>query len=148
MTSKSKEKLYEKWRDKTAEKFAWDHADNVEYNGQVYTAGEIRFLRYINENPGKTSIQLAKESGKTRGTISLIMKKLTEKNLACLQDDPVHGKRKNITITPLGLKLCRMRDEKDMRFIKNVVKQLEGKYSPEQMIYILPALCDTLSLLK
>ena len=76
------------------------------------------------------------------------MKKLTEKNLAWLQDAPVHGKRKNITITPLGLKLCRMQYEKDMWFIKNVVKQLEGKYFPEQMMYILPALCDTLSLLK
>ncbi|MBQ8604025.1 MAG: winged helix-turn-helix transcriptional regulator [Oscillospiraceae bacterium] len=148
MTSKSKEKLYEKWKEKSADRFAWNHDDNLELNGEIYTAGEIRFLRYIQENPDKTSIQLARESGKTRGTVSLIMKRLTEKNLAFFQDDPDHRKRKKIVITPLGLEVCRLRTDKDMKFIKGVVTQLEAKYSQEEMMSILPAICDLLSFIK
>jgi len=148
MDSKSKEILFEEWRKKSANRFSEERTLNIEYNGRLYTSGEVMFLRYIKENPGKTSIQLAKESGKTRGTVSLIMKKLTEKNLAFFQDDPDHRKRKNIIITPLGEEICRMRDEYDIKSIQEFINNLEKIYTPEQMMYIIPAMCELISFIK
>ena len=148
MDSKSKEMLFEAWRKKSANKFADDNAMNIEYNGEIYTAGEVRFLRYINENPDKTSIQLARESGKTRGSVSLIMKKLTEKNLALFQDDPLHRKRKKIIITSLGHEICRIREDYDMDKATEFISALEEKYSSEELDFIMPAICDVISLIN
>lgn len=147
MKNKSKEKLFEIWRKKSAEKFADKPEHTITYNGEIYTAGEVRFLRYVKEKPGKTSIQLSNESGKTRGTVSLIIKKLVEKELVLFNDSPVHGKKKIIVITPLGHEICRIREESDRKDCLEFITELSKNYSSEEISQAMPIICDIISMI-
>lgn len=51
--------------------------------GETYTSVEVHMLKYIVDHPGKTVTDLSLEWDKTKAAISMMMKKMEQKELLC-----------------------------------------------------------------
>jgi len=114
--------------------------------GVVCTAAEIRALKYIDLHSGISSIKLAANTNKTRGAVSQMLKKLTDKNLVIVRNDPNHGKRKLLYVSELGKEFCNVHKQKDDERFEAIVEHLNNKYKPEEVELILDALCDLMKM--
>jgi len=144
MSKNSKNDLLLLWSRTTANRFFMASPLTIKYEDVECTVGEQHVLGYIAANPGKTSIELAKESHRSRGTISLLLKKMIEKGLLYFKDDPYHRKRKLIYLSSLGEKINELASENDTRYINSLLDMLESRYTPEEMQLIISALYDTI----
>lgn len=70
--------------------------------GEIYTAVEVHTLKYIVDNEGITVTQLARDSGRTKGAVSQILKKLESKELVFRMADPENDKRSFLYPTEKG----------------------------------------------
>lgn len=70
--------------------------------GDIYTVVEVHTLKYIVDNAGITVTQLARDSGRTKGAVSQILKKLESKELVFRMADPENDKRSHLYATEKG----------------------------------------------
>lgn len=84
--------------------------------GEKYTSTEVHTLKYIIDNPGKSCTELAKDWDKTKAAVSLMMKKLEQKDLILKKTAPDSEKKQLFYPTPKGLEL----NKSHMNFDKNV----------------------------
>ncbi len=140
----TKNKLIKLWTDTSLYRLPAETSDIV-YKDTVFSATETRILKYIDSHPGIASVDLSRISGRTRGTVSLIMKKLVSLGLCEFRDDPFHRKRKLIYLTADGHRLALKRKKADEKQIENVLSSLEEKYSTDDMKLITEAVYHMLS---
>lgn len=100
--------------------------------GEKYTAVEVHTLKYIIDHPGKTNIELAKEWDKTKVAISLMLKKMEEKNLIYKENSLDNKKKQLYYATLKGIELNKAHLEYDaitfgntMNFVKEICSDEE-----------------------
>ena len=105
----------------------------VIYKNKEYPPGEIMLLSFICDSPGITSSELANKTNRTRGTISIAMKKMIEKDLVYFKDSHEHRKRKHIFPTDLGEEVNAQYKLHDEYLIENLKKVLSEKCSDDEL---------------
>ncbi|QQK07780.1 MarR family winged helix-turn-helix transcriptional regulator [Miniphocaeibacter halophilus] len=101
--------------------------------GEVYTSVEVHTLKEIADNPDTTLTELSKNTGKTKGAISQILKKIEKKGLIYKEIDKNNENRFFLRITEKGkiLNDCHKEyDEKHFGESMNIVREM---FSEEQI---------------
>ncbi len=115
-------------------------------DGVEYTSTEAHTLIFIQKNPGMSNIEIATALGKTKGAISQMTKKLSEKGLLEISNDPKHGRRKLINITEKGLVVCKKHAEVDISRLSETIDMLISKYDDKQVDFALHILSDIIEI--
>lgn len=101
--------------------------------GEPYTSTEVHTLSYIVDNPGISVTQLANDYGKTKGAISQMLKKLTEKGLVRKEVSPQSDRIYLLFPTEKGLQLHAAHKQVDTLHFGKSYKALCELYSPEEV---------------
>jgi DNA-binding MarR family transcriptional regulator len=112
------------------------HSTNVHLDygtGEKYTSTEVHTLSYIVQNPGISVTDLAHDTGKTKGAISQMVKKLEAKGLLRREIAPHSDKISMIYATEAGLELHRAHKQYDAVSFGKTYKALCEIYSPEEV---------------
>lgn len=73
--------------------------------GELYTSTEVHLLKYIAEHDNTTVTSLAYTYGRTKGAISQLLSKLTNRGLIERHSDSNHGNSQLLQITEKGASL-------------------------------------------
>ena len=93
------------------------------------TAQQRLALRCIGHHPGLTASQLAGVLHLDRGTVSVSLRRLTDKGLVTARRDEKDSRRMALALTARGAKLNRP----DPRTVEHVVEQLLGAASAREV---------------
>lgn len=101
--------------------------------GERFTSTEVHTMSYIVDNPGISVTQLAQDTGKTKGAISQMVKKLVEKGLIQRQVSPVSDRTVLLYATEAGHELHNAHKQFDTANFGPGYKALCELYSPEEV---------------
>lgn len=75
--------------------------------GELYTSVEAHTVTHIEDHPGITVTQIAKDTFRTKSAVSQIVSKLEAKGLLRRERDPKNARQQLLYVTEKGLKLSR-----------------------------------------
>lgn len=101
--------------------------------GEVYTATEVHTLKRIADNPGITVTQLAGDSGRTKGAISQMLKKLEGKGLIFRRADPQNDNIAHLYPTEEGYRLNDVHQQYDSVRFGESMDQVRKVYTNEEI---------------
>jgi DNA-binding MarR family transcriptional regulator len=98
----------------------------VDYGtGEKYTAVEVHMLKYIIENPGKTVTELAQDFDRTKAAISLMLKKMEQKEIIEHRPSPDSLRKQLYYATEKGLALNKSHLKYDERVFGKTIGYME-----------------------
>jgi len=101
--------------------------------GEKFTSTEVHTLSYIVDNPGISVTQLANDTGKTKGAISQMVKKLVEKDLIRRVGSPVSDRTAQLYATEAGMTLHTAHKQYDTISFGKGYKALCEMYTPDEV---------------
>lgn len=101
--------------------------------GEKFTSTEVHTISYIVDNPGVSITQLANDTGKTKGAISQMVKKLVAKGLIRRMGSPVSDRMAQLYATEAGMALHTAHKQYDTTSFGKGYKALCEMYSPEEV---------------
>lgn len=101
--------------------------------GEIYTSVEVHMLKYIIDHPGKTVTELSQDWDKTKAAISMMTKKLEQKELICKKAAPDSFKKQLYYATPKGLELNEAHFQYDSVVFGKTINLLKETCSEEEI---------------
>lgn len=101
--------------------------------GEIYTAVEVHMLKYIIDHPGKTVTELSQDWDKTKAAISMMTKKLEQKELICKKAAPDSFKKQLYYATSKGMELNEAHLQYDSVVFGKTIDLLKETCSEEEI---------------
>ena len=101
--------------------------------GEKFTSTEVHTLSYVVDHPGISVTQLAHDTGKTKGAISQMIKKLVGKDLLRREESPISERSNRLYATDAGLALHAAHKRYDTASFGKTYKALCEMYSPDEV---------------
>lgn len=101
--------------------------------GELYHTREIHMLSYIADHPGISPSEAARHWNQTRGAISQMLRKLTDRGLIRTVPDENDRRSSALYVTPKGELLDHKHKEYDTMIIEKYLDLLRSLYSDEEI---------------
>lgn len=115
--------------------------------GEKYTASETHMLKYIIDHPGETVTSLSQKWDKTKAAISMMLKKMEQKNLIVHKSAPDSLKKQLYYATELGAALNQAHQKYDSVIFGETIQAVREHFTDEEIaccFRVLPEIAEAI----